>query len=199
MSLIDFFDQRHAASRLESSVVMYKKKPIYILSVEGANRGKYRINYMEVGDSNSRIKYVFYPNEGFDFTPVTLGYIQLPKSGVLPAYRVPSRQWKLGLHADNLHTQPAVALSSSRVSHNTLLKSVSLKKCIENQFCSFSDAMKRVSKHAYGTAFSRDYAITSKGLLYHRLCGEVGQCEMDKPSLNEDFSFLKETLEEALA
>ena len=185
MKTKNFYDEHHAKIYLENSVIRYKKIPIYIRDVNQVEN-EFKLLYNKLG--RQTIEMTFLPNKHIDFNPVPLGFLNTQRNTFYVS-RLPARQWKIGLHQNNIKFTNAVIGTKIK---NPSLNSTLLANCILGKYPSYKAAYDSIiSGKRFITAFSRKFAICKEGLLYKN----NGQCIgpiLQNPSLNDAYKYLKE-------
>jgi hypothetical protein len=178
------YQQRDLQMRLGSSLVMHKGRPFYVVEIDGLQVSGYYTDTQKIGRFTL-------PNKQLDIRPVPLGYVNTT-SDVLYCSRLPHRRYKQGLNSANLVVNKRVH------SLDRLIKSVSMAKLINNEFPSMEDAYARMNKHS-GCAFHRYWAFVRQddGVHLHYRGIEVGKYQSGNLVLLENFTYLKEELEDA--
>lgn len=175
-----------AEMRLNRTVVMYKGRPIYIQGIRG---DELKVIGTDLLDSEDKALPSL-KEEGWDFLPVQLGYVNFPRREAAYVRRTPARRWKQGLDCQALN-YPEHMIITPAVAHTIL-----------NQYPSFEKAIERADAFGLRTAFHKDWSVQSWGgktfgLEYRTK--EVGEINSDLEfKLTDKYSFLQEALQEAI-
>ncbi len=175
-------NQRDASMRLAGTVVRFRGEPFYIRDVDGGDggltvRGKFLISGKLVDALKLGV-------EDWNFIPVPLGYVNLPRGDARFESRMPTRKWKQGLAKNHLrHTQ---------------IDSRSLGKTILGQYPTLGRAKERTLEREVTTAFARNWALGGGANNIHVLYRDkrVGRMEEDGIHLSPEYRFLQEDLQE---
>ncbi len=149
---MQFYDFRHAAMRLDHSVVRLDDIPIYIEQVECSNdhfqANDCMISYSVVGDPRKCKHYTTLYNPHLNLTPVPLGLVNLV-GDVFAVGRLPQRQWKVGLTTTNIHVRKMSMGQQFFMNKQDMLRSSELKHTILDEYPSVAEILAG-SKHASG-------------------------------------------------
>lgn len=192
-----FYDLQHAKSYLQSSIIRYRNKPVYISNIsQGQDYDSFLLTYLDLKDiyDGENPKLGNFPDDAFDLNPVPLGMLNCKHGGVYYISRMPIRQWKIGLTSQNSTVRTVIEGRGYRGPDRSILYSAEMSKTIQNQYPKIPDILSAVHPSA---AFSRRFAIKENTLQY-RTRGQVGQIIRGEPRLSEKFFFLKEMLMEDL-
>lgn len=197
--------------RLESSVVLYDGKPVYISRVGMAEADDKKeiarvyfydlplLNGDKKGGGETR-KYL--SSRKFDLSPFKMGYMN-DKGRATFVSRAPVRQNKQGLTSNVTTFQDMMGRRSEDVSFNTMIRSQGFVDMVAGKYPSFQECGDMLdNKDILSVALSRSFAfsidhdlealfLTHKGVR----CGMVtrGQKAIKIP---QKFHFLKEEMEE---
>lgn len=198
-----FFDTNHAHLYLVGSIIRVNGLPVYVRDITYSRALRKQIlvyapveNYDEnkvnkVGLNSSRV----------DMNPIELGFINFQEFGkpkiAVSIYRIPSRQWRIGLTTDNMTIVPSrfnVYETKKKVIH-----SIHFKKSVCGQFPKVEEIIEMIkSKEATSQAFSRDFAIEKNKLKFIQLFPPVGKLFRGELMLFDDYLYLSQLLEKAL-
>lgn len=184
-------DFAYAEAKLSNSIVRVASRPFLVMRVgEGGNVLGRHLGY-------SGVKSVSL-NE-LDLTPIPLGYWNSASGSASYLSRLPVRNWKQGLMANQIVMQTLNPIRGLNIDGEDFIK------CLCNKYPSFAQTVEYLVCEPLKTlAFHKVFAMTQfskKGnstLLYK---GEaVGNFSLDQriPDLAPKYQFLQETLEEAL-
>jgi len=196
-----FYDQDHASLYLQGSIIRVDSMPVWVERVERSHTTKslmlqYR-NLETIGKSAPKIRL---SSSRVDMTPVPLGFLNFSDFGrpnvVVRAYRIPSRQWRIGLTTDNLRLYPHKFDYSEPKSK--VIQSIYLKDSICGEFPSADEAIERTRTKVRSTAFSRTFAIERRKLKYIQVIEDVGEIHKGEIMLYDNYLYLSQLLEKAL-
>lgn len=198
----EFFDLRHAQQQLDNSVVTCGGKPVYIKLVDTGKFGNMIAYYFDINTGRNGEEPL--NSLKWDFEPVSLGFSAYTEDKVEPTryiYRVPYRMWKLGLASGNIAHRDAHQFSyhNYRYNDDELLGSQILAKTILGDYPDLNEANKLSDKHECPIAFSRSFCVEHGWLFYKWLGCPVGEITLRKPKLYEEFNYLSQVLNEAVA
>lgn len=195
------YDLSHARNYLEASIIRLAGAPIYIMNVSSRGR-KYILHYTATDDLyvDRYIRQVALDDEDIDLSPITLGYVNSELSTVYLA-RSPKRAWKVGL------VQGSLKCWWMKYDEG-LGTEIAWKKqfvdAVKNIYPSIDEAAKKVLelRSGYGHAFHKRFSIVHAphkiaNVHYKWFPDAVGTFEGTNVVLKDNWSFLKETLEEA--
>ena len=202
MKNITFYDEHTARSYLINSIIRYKNTPIMITEVQETldNNKQFRVTFNRLGDHNNRL--LFLPDRQIDMNPVPLGMLNGNKTSCFVS-RIPVRNWKIGLSAQNCHFKPILRqrLDEGGEEEDTFfLASVAMKNTIEGKYPSYATCYRSIiagNRQTY--AFSRRFAIDRQGLSYKSIDEPIGICEKTKPQLFDQYQYLEQVLEKDLS
>lgn len=187
-------DFGYAHAKLSDSIIMHKNHPTYIASVDGTGMVEHK--FLDNPHEDYKKEHL----QHFDLTPVKLGYMNLSNGGAVYASRLPLRNWKQGLQLRQVVSPDLIRVQVGMESPafvNTLLGAYpTIKKCVEFL----------VNQESKTLAFCREFALNRPNkkaccnLSYKGV--DVGHLDLNTqtttPILWEQFTFLRETLEEVL-
>ena len=181
--------------RLRNSIVMYKSKPVIITAIGMTQDSD---PCLEATGEEGEIK-IPLPSRHLDVRPFPLGYLPKTKSFISDSFaaRLPVRRYKQGLDEENLimpnnPMRPIEAWGKSELGM--------LGNCIDNRYPSLKEALTAVEQYTgVVKSFARKWAVSSKKdgntLLIYR-GREIGYIRDGQPVLQEEYSYLKEALDE---
>lgn len=167
---------QYAKTRLEGTIITYKKEPCLINEVL-ASKGGVSCSYStydEVGKASV---------DDFDLTPIKLGFVNTPYgTGFLS--RKPIREdWRQGLRKQN-------CISYGDVRKEYLLELSSLRKTVLNLYPDLDEAI------ATNKAFSRNFRISGGDLMYRGdIVGGVSRGQLE---FFPQYAYLKPRVERTL-
>lgn len=124
-----------------------------------------------------------------DITPVELGYINF-NTDVYYITRMPMRRdWRQGLRALSCTTPTNRRID---IPNNVL------GKAIENIYPKFEEAIEWIGKGYKAAAFSRNFALSSKGTIQYKERFNVGVVDGNNYLLEPKYEWVREALEEEL-
>ena len=179
--------------RFANTVVLFKGEPVYFKTCDRS----WDVVYRPINKRNW--KEVRFDHEGWDFSPVPLGYCNTRARASYLA-RLPVRRWKQGLSADNctwIGGSPGVHIRD-------VLTSQYLYSTIKGQFIPYKKCIQEVKSKdcaVISRAFSREWAVTKnkEGLLLMANKGKVvGWFNKGNPILGEGNEYLIQSMEEAI-
>jgi hypothetical protein len=197
-----------AHNYLSGSIIRVKNDPVYVEQVSSRNR-KPHLYYTPIPrkvntdpDSPLGVVNVELASDDVDMNPIPLGFINerhFTKHLSYGVYRVPARQWKIGLTNNNA----IITLNGSTVwreANRGILKSRGLFDMVKNNYPSFEDALASIENNKNSSrAFSRKFSINGDGLVrYFQLDDYVGDIQKGSVRLFSDYVFLAEQLEKDL-
>lgn len=206
--MMDFGGVETARQRLQDCIIRYDGKPVYVESVGYDRQERIQAKLFFLDQKTPR-KSVLLTDDLLDDEPVSLGLIEDNRHMYILS-RGPIRTYKVGLSTSNASVtyyhkgagtpQPIRPTSSILIGYGTY-------RAIVNKYQAYEEAMGQfgfnpnIDGDAYGKPFSRDFGIVpgkkNEPLLFHRFAGVVGECGKT-PTLQDEFFYLRETLEEAL-
>jgi hypothetical protein len=184
-----FDNKRDAEMRINKSVVMYKKRPVYITGISE----KLYCTAHELGDPGAEHRFKV-TSRLLDLKPVKTGYLNLERNTVY-LVRTPVRRWKQGLNAENIRIHADVAGGAR------LLDTVSMRNCILNAYPKYPEAIASIREGWRSIAFHRHYAMSAgpAGLVFLLYRGDkVGWIKDDSPVISDEYRFIEEELQEVI-
>lgn len=189
-----FYDNAQARMYLEGSIVMVDKVPVIAESISD-NIMAYRSLSRKYSTGH-----VDLDSDRVDFTPMPLGFVNFNLfdhlSNVVRAFRIPIRQWRIGLTLGTLSLEP----DQSSETRKSILYSKNMENTILNSFPPFEHAIEKVNgRTVNGIAFDREFAIGSNGQLFHLHTQKpVGEIYKKEFKLYDPYMCLSEVLERAM-
>lgn len=213
----NFYDAHQAHRYLNDSVIRLEKEPIYIVAIDTTNtKHDYKLHYIPLpigrdGAQQKDVKIVRLKDKGINLNPVPLGFINAPSLHhqdiyvTMYSYRVPRRNWHIGLTQNNLAIIPLpdeIVHEIGRVTDQRLIQSQHIKDTIMGVYPSVNDALRamRNDKNIRGMAFSRNFAINYRRELFFKWNTQsVGTIKDDLSfKLFDDNKYLIQSLTEDL-
>lgn len=156
------------------SIVMFAKKPVFI-------KGLYQRGKVKILDLLSqREDIVDFTVEEFKAPATRLGMVNIA-GGVLYAYRIPVRRYKLGFSRDNLKVDSLNVKyeggGMEAVEKIKSLTSIEFADCIMGKYPNLKQAMKLLEKQGEGAvAFDRQFAVDCRNRIWYKraVVGGVG-------------------------
>ena len=187
-----------ANMRIARSVIRYDGFPVFVHEVLETRDGlMVYYSTMEEDAGNLAGEPVPLTDNGWDFTPVPLGYLNTPRYGALYSSRVPIRKWKQGLHMENF----VVRRGERHYEVGEFLNDQVLTNCILGNYPKFKQCLDKVLKDRESAAFHRHYALVpaDAGLVWllHKE-DKVGYVADGEAHLGPEYEYLKEELAEAM-
>jgi len=164
-----------------SSIVRYDNRPTLIVNIlDGEEENPLRCIHIDRGEE----VYTHWNDPKWNFEPVPLGFINGDNlKGTIYSYRVPNRQYRVGLSSENLHTETLASSCGTQAFHNSLRdsatvlrrgiatsrKNTALSRCIAGEYPSVANALDTLDKGIkYSIGVSRDFAIDGNFCLFFR-------------------------------
>jgi hypothetical protein len=157
--------------------------------------------YTPVEFTRAKSKKIILSSHKINMNPIKLGYVNFSEFNcnlfTVKMFRVPARQWRIGLTGDNVRIVPSDPKNNRRDFARKVLRSKYFKKTACNNFPSFVKALGLVNRgEAESVAFSRNFAITNTGHLeFLQLKNPVGKLYKDEPQLAGDYMYLNQLLD----
>lgn len=196
-----FYNSEHANQYLRSSVIRVDDDPVL---VEGVNRGK--MYYSHLGRRlapGEELKSLSIKSPRINMNPVKLGFINFrqfdDKWRSFRSFRAPHRQWRIGLTRSTFVIDP----HSTPDLRDLIFNSGAIVDTIKNKFPSWEKALSELDNgNVDSIAFSREFSVNKDGkihYIYQPLTRPVGKIYRDDIQLNDNFIYLSEVLERAMA
>lgn len=184
-------NQQDAHMRASGTVVRFNGKPVYIKDVQ-TEGGELLVNfvYLLTGrKSTARLS-----DELWNWKPVPTGFVNTGDK-VFYVQRKPVRKWKQGLSRDNCSVFPKA------LGMQEMFKSKQFGRTVMRDYPSYKEAFAKVRSEGGQVAFHPDLAISRSKvgpiyLLYRT--DTVGWLEQGELILGDDWSFLKEIVQEVV-
>lgn len=195
-----FYDGEHADAYLAGSVIRLAGNPIYINHVIRTTNGEdgFIASYWELGHVGGRnTKMVDLADPDIDLNPMPLGMLAIGGSYTSSCYlsRQPRRMWKQGLNINNLIVE-LVGLTAGHFSKSGVIVDPALGKTVRGEYFKLADAIAQTAKTGLAAAFGRKFAVEKNNIFYKAFKIPVGEVANNKITLFDEFSILKEVLEE---
>lgn len=174
-------DHEYAHSRLEQTVVSLKGEPVFVMTV----KRNMVVTYATLKDLTTFLTCCV---DDLDLKPVKLGYCNNAR-GISYLMRMPMRRdWRQGLRFGNF---TGIGFDVRHLAYHDLYN------VIKGVYPTFAQAVTSIKRgEAKALAWCREWAI-DKTNVYHK--GQrVGTLVDNKPVLNDDCTYLREALEEAM-
>ncbi len=175
----------------ENTVVKRNNIPVFIHSVNN-NR---KVDFINLGNSDEGYASI---EDGFwDFKPVSTGYVNIMDYSFYIT-RIPRRQYKQGLHHENIKIGYNCPYDDQRQS--TAFERVKSLRCkplyntINNVYPSLQQALELLEDECVDVAFDRQFSVDKGGRVYYktRYVGDVDKA--GKIVFFDDFEFLRKAL-----
>jgi hypothetical protein len=144
---------------LLASIIRYKGEPAYVRDVLQTAKGFY-LTISDLENLNAQ-RNVLLVSRFLDFTPVPLGYCNTP-TGAIYLSRKPSRNYRQGLHHNNVHFK-GLMYESNYFGRIGSMADPALVPTIKGDYPSLRKAVDLVQEHKISHAFSRVGAISPEG------------------------------------
>ncbi len=198
-----FFNIDHAHLYLAGSTIRVDGLPVYVRDIT-YNRVVRRqiLVYAPVENyDEQKVDKINLSSSRIDMNPIPLGFINFQEFGkpkiAIGAYRVPSRQWRIGLTTDNMRIVPY--RFDEYESKKKIIHSIHFKNSVCGKFPKITEIIEMIkSKEATSQAFSRDFAIEKNKLKFIQLKPPVGKLFKGELMLFDDYLYLGQLLEKAL-
>ena len=199
----EFWDIATAVRYLDHCVIRIGGKPIFISHVTeaaaGDNDWKLDVQLLEDPDVG---RIIYLPNDEVDMNPFDLGMVNYPSFDFHQAFiatRCPQRMWKVGLARNNLQTMGLPNNNMAVPINNTdLCISPCLHKTIMGEYPSYDEAKKMLTKARSSVAFSRRFALSGDGKIYHAVAPRAVGTHDGPPRLDKEYMYLEEVFVEDL-
>lgn len=198
-----FFNIDHANLYLVGSIIRVNDLPVYVRNVTYSRAIKKQIlTYAPVENyDEGKVDKVYLNSSRVDMNPIPLGFINFKEFGkpriAVGAYRIPSRQWRIGLTTDNMRIIPH--RFDGYEAKRKVIHSIYFKKSVCGQFPTVEEIIEMIkNKEATSQAFSRDFAIEKNKLMFLQLKAPVGKIFKNELMLFDDYLYLSQVLEKAL-
>lgn len=186
-------DYEYAASRLDGTIVTLEGQPVYVHSVG--------VKMVAIVASLKDVQALTQCDaKQLDLHPVKLGYCNMGGRTAYLMRKPMRRDYKQGLRRGNFTSVGDFVADEVEYTH--------LSDVILGKYPSFEQVLKLATgavknlnpfkKEAKSSmAWCREWAMSSEGVLYHK--GDVvGSLRDNVPALDEDYTYLRQALEEAL-
>lgn len=175
----------------DKSIVTYDTHPIFIHHVNDDKS----VDVSSLG--NNKEARLHLSDEKFDFTPVSLGYVNVQGS-CFYLTRVPRRQWKQGLHHDNVeikYHEAGYPEDRRWMSAYNRIKELSCKplyNTIKNIYPTLEEAVNLLQEDRE-VAFDRQFAINKDFIIFYK-AQAVGYYNDGEIVFNANKEFLRKAL-----
>jgi len=198
-----FFNTDHANLYLVGSIIRVDGLPVYVRDIT-YNRTMRRqiLTYAPVENyDEGKVSTIGLNSSRVDMNPIPLGFINFQEFGkpkiAVSAYRVPSRQWRIGLTTNNMSILPS--RFAGHEAKKKVIQSIHFKKSVCGQFPKVEEIIEMIkNKEATSQAFSRDFAIEKNKLKFIQLKPPVGKMFKGELMLFDNYLYLSQLLEKAL-
>lgn len=170
-------NSRYANTRLASTIVMYKRKPVYVIEV----KRDMTVIVAEDFPVYTRRKRV--PLEDLNITDFKLGFLNKDGLATYLARRTLRSDWRQGLRTNNVNSSQGRA---------TL---VDIANVLKQRYPSLEDAM-RTRRLVHSIAWCPEFALSTNDLIWRY--ERVGKVEDGNLVLDNNFKFLTSQLMEAV-
>ena len=143
-----FFNTDHAYLYLVGSVIRVDGLPVYVRNVTYSRETRRQIlTYAPVENyDEGRVDKIHLDSSRIDMNPIPLGFINFQEFGkpkiTVGAYRVPSRQWRIGLTTDNMNIIPY--RFSDRDAKKKIINNLSVDLNFSIYFLNSSDQVSKI-------------------------------------------------------
>jgi hypothetical protein len=166
--------------RLEGTIIMHNDEPVYVNMI-ARHAGDIAVTVTRLCDDEQSLVML----DDLDFRPVSLGYINRPRSGASWLARAPIRAWQQGLSQANVtSTGGGVDVWDNRRY---------LRDTIVGKYPTLIEA----SKSKVKKAFSKDFAVEGNEIHYKDR-DVIGVYEKDKIVLKDRYIYLSEYIQEVV-
>lgn len=195
-----FFNTDHASLYLVGSIIRIDGLPVRVENIEYKNSLRRQILFYHSIGKREKVKSISLESTRVDMNPIPLGFINYKEFGenkAIRAYRIPSRQWRIGLTAENLRIIPNT-LDGFQIKRK-IIESIYFKQSVCGNFPNIEEIIKMIKdRKATSQAFSRDFAIDKKHLKFIQLKNHVGKIFREEVMLFDDYLYLSQLLEKAI-
>lgn len=178
----------YAGSRLVETVIRLGETPVLIHNVDTDSVGRIRLKYEDIMTDVVNRETI----DKFNLDPVPLGYVNSDGEARYVT-RMPLRNdWKQGIRQRSI-----CDIGGYGINHITYR---TIGYTIMGKFPKIATVLERVSRGHSSMAFSREFAITSRGVLKYKALFDVGKVNMDNGGVAIDpaFSWVKEHYDEVM-
>ncbi len=197
-----FYDQDHAALYLKGSIIRVDELPVLVENVVYRRTIKgLMLEYRDISERGKTPPKVSLGSSRINMNPVPLGFLNFSDFGkpnsVIRAYRIPCRQWRIGLTTENLRLFPNKF--DSHDTKNKVMQSIYLKKAICGEFPSAEEVIENAkARLSTSQAFSRSFAIERRKLKFIQVGEDVGELYKGEIMLFDEYIYLSQLLEKSL-
>jgi len=204
-----FYDVKQMDRYLSGCIIRVKDVPIMVLDVftevNRAGKPVTTMKYIEVGEQ-VKPKYINMRSRRLNLSPVPLGYVNFREGedgmNCATLSRIPSRMWKIGLDASNLHITAPVGQDKANLRKTSLLLSPSLRDTIMGHYLSYTDTLELLKDSSLYSclAFGRHFGVQKHeeeySLIYYKHNVAVGKALPEGPVLLPSHHYLQQKLQE---
>lgn len=170
-------NSRYANTRLASTIVMYKRKPVYVIEV------KRDMTVIVSDDFPLHRKSKRVPLKDLNITDFKLGFLNKDGLATYLARRTLRSDWRQGLRANNVNS------SHGRADIDDIAK------VLKQRYPTFEEAMRKRNV-VYSIAWCSEFALSGNDLIWRY--ERVGKVEDNNLVLDNNFKFLTSQLMEAV-
>lgn len=198
----EFYDANHANLYLVNSIIRVDGVPVYITNVQRSRKlSKITIHYNLISNRENTEETIPIDSKRIDMNPVPLGFINFTEFGkpktIISAYRIPARQWRIGLTSNNLKLIPNCYNGAE--TKRKIIQSIYFKRSVCGEFPNVKKVIKMIKdKEAISQAFSRSFAMEREKLRFIQLAEPVGELFKGEIMLFDDYLYLSQLLEQDL-
>lgn len=180
------------SAMFKDTVVKYNNTPVYILHI---NPGL-RADILNLGNGEESVKSLL-DNE-WCFKPINTGYVNIQGYSFYIS-RIPSRQWKQGLHRENVKIKYNFPYGDVRMNIGYERVRTLICKPLHNMarkiYPSLQQAVEMFEDGNTEIAFDRQFCVSRTGVLYYKT-EEVGGVDLDTLEVKFDkrYEFLRKAL-----
>jgi hypothetical protein len=168
----------YAASRLVGTVVMVKRRPVYVERID-YNKTVHGLTF-DKKRHTIRCKL-----SELSVLSLDLGFYNYNGSAYYMSRKALRHDWRQGLRPNNVMSIPIM----------NDIRHIDIAKCMLHRYPTFAQAVARVSNNDYSCAWSKDFCVTNRNVIRWKLY-EVGTIGGEKIVLNGNFKFLNKLLRE---
>ena len=196
-----FFDIEHANLYLSGSIIRVDGVPVRVEEVIYKSYINRRVLYYHRVGKKEKVKNISIRSPRVDMNPIPLGFVNFSEFGLIKkairTYRVPARQWRIGLTAENLKIVPS--MFDNFTMKRKIMESIHFKNSVCGNFPNIEEIIEMIkNKKATSQAFSRDFAIEKNNLKFIQLKDPVGKIFKGEAMLFDDYLYLSQLLEKAI-
>lgn len=200
-----FFDLTHANAYLSDSVIRVGGEPVFVDSIRELKNYEWEMRYWVLGKvgGENKLKTISLKNPEIDMNPVPLGMLATGAESKATCFisRSPRRAWKIGLTTSSMiiNDVDKQAKKNIRWGKAAVLYSSSLRNTINDEYLSIKKAYTLSTQEDIPVAFDRNFAVWNNQLFARDLGIPIGSVDKNaRVGLKDEFTYLKESLDEAL-